>query len=496
MESPNPRPKNTVQILSHDLFPRPKPLPVKVLQFGTGILLRGLPGYFIDKANRQGIFNASIAVVKSTPGSADGFPEQDNLYTTLVKGMQDGVLVDEKFVNSAIASVTSANDHWPKILELAKNPGIQIIISNTTEVGIQYVEESIFQHPPQSFPAKLLGFLYERYRQTVQKPPLSEGVGGGRIAIIPTELIPDNGTKLKEIVQRLVAFNQLEEAFATWLGEHVFFCNSLVDRIVTNASPEMIQSLPYEDRLAIQTEPYRLWAIEGNDEVRQILSFAQADSGVVIAGNIEYYRERKLRLLNGTHTISVCLSFLRGFDTVYEMMRDTAMAAFVEQVAIHEIAPSIPVGEQADLHDFARDVLDRFRNPVMEHRLLNITLQATSKMRMRNVPTLLRHHAKFGGVPAKFAEGFAAYLLFMKSVKVEEGNFYGLRNKEFYQIRDDFAGYFHEVWQTHGNGFAGLAVEVCQNTKLWGEDLTQVPGFAEMVGEKLASLGASLAVAE
>ena len=474
-----------------------QPLPVKVLQFGTGILLRGLPGFFIDKANRQGIFNGSIAVVKSTPGSADGFPEQHNLYTTIVKGVQDGVLVDERFVNSAIASVTSANDHWPEILELAANPGIRIIISNTTEVGIQYVEESIFQHPPQSFPAKLLGFLYERYRQTVQKPPPSEGVGGGRsIAVIPTELIPDNGTKLKEIVQRLIRFNQLEEAFATWLGEHVFFCNSLVDRIVTNASPEMLQSLPYEDRLAIQTEPYRLWAIEGNDEVRQILSFAQADSGVVIAGNIEYYRERKLRLLNGTHTISVCLGFLRGFDTVYEMMRDTAMAAFVEQVAIHEIAPSIPVGEQASLRGFARDVLDRFRNPAMEHRLLNITLQATSKMRMRNVPTLLRYHAKFGGVPQKFAEGFAAYLLFMKAVKVEDGNFYGLRNKEFYRVRDDFAGYFHEVWQTHANDFPALALAVCQDTGLWGEDLTQISGFAETVGERLAALSASLAPAE
>ena len=473
-----------------------QPLPVKVLQFGTGILLRGLPGFFIDKANRQGIFNGSIAVVKSTPGGADGFPEQHNLYTTIVKGVQDGVLVDERFVNSAIASVTSANDHWPEILELAANPAIQVIISNTTEVGIQYVEESIFQHPPQSFPAKLLAFLHERHKNSVQKPPLSEGIGGGRIAVIPTELIPDNGTKLKEIVYRLVAFNQLEEAFATWLGEHVFFCNSLVDRIVTNASPEMLQSLPYQDRLAIQTEPYRLWAIEGDDAVRQILSFAQADEGVVITDNIEYYRERKLRLLNGTHTISVCLGFLRGFDTVYGMMRDTAMAAFVEQAAIHEIVPSIPVGEQAGLHDFARDVLDRFRNPFIEHLLLNITLQATSKMRMRNVPTLLRYHAKFGGVPAKFAEGFAAYLLFMKAVKVTDGQFYGERNKEFYPIRDDFAGYFHEVWQTYANDYPALALAVCQNTKLWGEDLTRIPGFAETVGHKLAALSASLAVAK
>ncbi len=486
-----------MQILSRNSVAHSNPLPVKVLQFGTGILLRGLPGFFIDKANRQGIFNGSIAVVKSTPGSADGFSEQDNLYTTIVKGVQDGVLADERFINSAISSVLSANDHWPKILELAKNPAIQTIISNTTEVGIQYVEESIFQHPPQSFPAKLLAFLYEKHKHSVQKPPPSEEVGGGRhVVVIPTELIPDNGTKLKEIVHRLVAFNRLEAAFATWLGEHVFFCNSLVDRIVTNASPEMRQSLPYQDRLAIQTEPYRLWAIEGGDAVRQILSFAQADNGVVITGNIEYYRERKLRLLNGAHTISVCLGFLRGFDTVYEMMRDAEMAAFLEKVMLDEIVPSIPVGEQADLRDFARDVLDRFRNPAMEHRLLNITLQATSKMRMRNVPTLLRHHAKFGGVPVKFAEGFAAYLLFMKAVKVEDGNFYGLRNQEFYPIRDDFAGYFYEVWQTHANDFPALALAVCQDAGLWGEDLTQIPGFAEMVGEKLASLSTSLAVAK
>src|SRR6266404_3835786 len=140
-------------------------LPEKVLQFGTGVLLRGLPDYFIDKANRQGIFNGRVVVIKSTAnGGAEEFGKQDNLYTLSVRGIENDKKIEEFIINSSISRVLSAKENWDVILQCAYNPELKIIISNTTEVGIMLVEDNIRFSPPDSFPGKLLSFLYERYK--------------------------------------------------------------------------------------------------------------------------------------------------------------------------------------------------------------------------------------------------------------------------------------------------------------------------------------------
>src|SRR5690349_847697 len=97
-------------------------LPEKVLQFGTGVLLRGLPDYFIDKANRQGVFNGRILVIKSTShGDTDGFNKQDGLYTHVIRGIEAGKKIEEVVINSSISRVLAANEDWDRILEAAHN---------------------------------------------------------------------------------------------------------------------------------------------------------------------------------------------------------------------------------------------------------------------------------------------------------------------------------------------------------------------------------------
>ena len=197
-------------------------LPEKVLQFGTGVLLRGLPDYFIDKANKQGIFNGRIVVVKSTDGGdAAAFEKQDGLYTICVRGIEGGNKHEENIVCSSISRVLSAKNEWNKILECAHNPQMKIIISNTTEVGIELVQDDIRRYPPVSFPGKLLAFLYERYKAFA-------GSRQSGMVIIPTELIVDNGKKLESIVTELAYLNALEESFIDWLETSNTFCNSLV----------------------------------------------------------------------------------------------------------------------------------------------------------------------------------------------------------------------------------------------------------------------------
>ena len=131
-----------IQKPGNDIFD----LPEKVLQFGTGVLLRGLPDYFIDKANKQNVFNGRVVVVKSTDtGGADAFDTQDGLYTICVQGLENGKQTEEIIINAAISRVLSAKTQWQAILDCAHNPEMNIIISNTTEVGITLVEESIHQ---------------------------------------------------------------------------------------------------------------------------------------------------------------------------------------------------------------------------------------------------------------------------------------------------------------------------------------------------------------
>jgi tagaturonate reductase len=457
-------------------------LPEKVLQFGTGVLLRGLPDYFIDNANRNGIFNGRIVVVKSTDsGGADAFDKQDNLYTLCVRGIEDGQKVEENIIASAISRVLSAKQQWQEILECATNSQLQIIISNTTEVGIQLVKESVTEGVPSSFPGKLLAVLYKRY-QTFN------GSAESGMVIIPTELITDNGKKLKAILLELAAYNQLEPVFISWLQQHNRFCNSLVDRIVpgkpaTDILAGFESELGYKDELLIMSEVYRLWAIEGDEKVKEVLSFAQADKGVIIADNIETFKELKLRLLNGTHTLSCGLAYLSGIVTVREGMENKALSAFISELMLNEIAPAIPYAlPENAAQDFGKQVLDRFRNPFIQHQWLSITMQYTSKLKMRTILVLQQYYKLFNNVPQHYALGFAAYLLFTKPVKKEGEKYYGSYNGVEYHINDDKAGYFYEQWQN--NTPEQVIANVLHNTELWDADLSTLAGFEEAVTEK------------
>ena len=456
-------------------------LPEKVLQFGTGVLLRGLPDYFIHKANSKGIFNGRIVVVKSTSkGDSSAFEKQDGLYTLCVRGLENGKKVEENIINSSISRVLSASEDWKQILECAHNPAMQVIVSNTTEVGIQLVNDDIRKHPPVSFPGKLLSFLYERYHAF-------NGSEESGMVIIPTELIPNNGKVLESIVLEQAHLNGLEDKFIEWLESYNHFCTSLVDRIVPGKpDADVLESLQnelgYKDDLLVMSEVYRLWAIEGDEKIKKVLSFAKADAGVVIEPDIDLYRELKLRLLNGTHTISCGLAFLAGCETVKQAMDDKVVSGFIADVQ-NEIIPAIPYEVDADVaKEFGGKVLDRFRNPHIKHQWIGITVQYSSKMKLRCIPVLAEHYKKFQNPPELFALGFAAYIYFMKPVKASNGKFYGELDGTEYPIQDDYADVFMKRWELKPEE---VVKEVLNDSEFWGESLNTFPGFYNAVTDKL-----------
>ncbi|MEP6683015.1 MAG: tagaturonate reductase [Parafilimonas sp.] len=387
-------------------------LPEKILQFGTGVLLRGLPDYFICKANRRNIFNGRIILVKSTnSGDATVFAKQDNLFVHVFKDVQQDKQQETFFINAAISKVLIAKDEWKKILNCAAQTELQIIISNTTEAGIVLDEtDNIHLDPPKSFPGKLLSFLHKRYTT------FNGNIDSGMV-IIPTELIVDNADKLKTVLIELAKINQLENDFIEWMITANDFCNSLVDRIVV--SNNQTKELEFcNDELSVRSERYGLWAIETSSQnTKKMLSFSLANDEIKITNNIQKFRKLKLSLLNATHSFLCALALLFHFKFVNESMRDKVFKQFMQQLMLDEILPCVVDDEisKQEAEDFTQTVIKRFSNPYIHHDWLAIATHYPEKIKERCVPLLLKYQKRFSKLPQKMILCFAAYFVYTKT---------------------------------------------------------------------------------
>jgi tagaturonate reductase len=458
-------------------------LPERAVQFGTGALLRGLVDAILDDANRRGDFGGRVVMVGSTGSGRDrAINEQGGLFTLVTQGLVDGAARRECRIVASVSRALAVSTQWDEVLRCAERSDLELVFSNTTEIGIVLDEKDAAGAPgalaPRSFPGKLTAFLLHRARSCAldaSKAPI----------VIPTELIEDNGTRLGEIVRTLAARWGASAAELAWLSR-VRFCNTLVDRIVPGTPGEPLAAelralLPYEDGMVTVCEPYRLLAIEGDEALRSRLGFAAADPGVIVAESIAPYRLRKVRLLNGAHTSFVSLALLAGCRTVREAVEHPALGGFLRRVLLDEIVPSVDVpGAQ----EFAHDVLARFANPFLEHQLWDITLQGTTKMRVRVVPSILDFARASGEAPQALALGFAGYLAFQR------GEMHERRRAAGDTVPTDEAV---APIRTRGralgdgtNAIPALVDAVCGDAELWGTDLRAVPGFAEAVAGHLA----------
>ncbi|MEP6618036.1 MAG: tagaturonate reductase [bacterium] len=454
-------------------------LPELAVQFGTGALLRGFLDDFLHRANLAGKFGGRVVMIGSTGSARDrSIREQDGLYTLVVEGIERGERVQECRIIGSVSRACSASDDWEQVLELARAPQLQYVFSNTTEVGIVADDVSgVHDAPPKSFPAKLTRFLWER-AATFQFGAESA------LVVIPCELIENNGARLKEIVLAIATRWNLGADFSRWVNAHITFCNTLVDRIVPGAPRDgqrerIAGMLGYEDALVTCCEPYRLFAIEGDTALRKKLTWAEVDDAIIVAPDISPYRTRKVRLLNGAHSLLVSASLLMGFEIVRDAVNDSRIARLVRAAMFDEIAPTLGV-EGAD--EFAEAVLDRFRNPFIDHALIDITLQATMKMRVRIVPSVQQYMAVHGTVPQSLAFGFATFLLFMQGRIQDERRAQGLSVPS-----DEQGERLRSLWAAvpAGAPVREFVLEVCRDNALWGTDLTSLPGFCDAVVDHL-----------
>lgn len=446
-----------------------KKLPVRVVQFGEGNFLRAFVNYIIDKLNKEAGFNAGVAVIQPLPsGLVNVLNQQDGLYTLFMKGIRNGKEIEENEVISCIQQGIDPYKYYDKYLKLAEEESLEFIISNTTEAGIAFDENDTLQGTPHnSFPAKLTALLYRRFQHFGGAPEKG-------LTILPCELINNNADTLKKIILKYADLWDLEEGFINWVKNHNSFHNTLVDRIVPGYPAENIviyqKELPFEDKLIVVAEIFLLWVIEGDEELKAKVPFDQIDENILIVKDLQPYRTRKVRILNGAHTTMVPFSLMYGNKTVKETLDDQFTGSFVKDAIFEEIIPTLSLPEE-ELNLFAEEVLDRFRNPFLEHKLASIALNSVSKFKVRVLPSLLVYQQEKEKLPVKLTFALACLLRFYGS----------LWNGRRLPVKDDekVVSALKDIWRA--SDYNQVSIKALSNNEFWDQDLSKINGLVEAV---------------
>lgn len=468
-----------------------RPLTEKILQFGEGNFLRAFVDYMVDELNLNNLFNGSITVVQPIPdGMVDTVNNQDGLYTLLTRGIVNGNEVCEKRIITSVTKGINIYTEFEKYMQTIKNPDLRFIVSNTTEAGIVYRDGDKFDDtPPVSFPAKVAVMLFERYK-------IFNGDESKGFVFIPCELIDNNGSELKKIVLRYAEEWNLGIDFIEWVNSANYFTNTLVDRIVTgypkDEISELTEQLGYVDNLLDTCEHFHFWVIEGPKKFAEELPFDKIGLNVVWTDDALPYKTRKVRILNGAHTMSVLAAYMAGKNTVGEIMADKNFYTYIQKGLFEEVIPTLDLNYD-DLEAFANAVFDRFANPYIKHYLLSIALNSVSKYKVRVLPSILEYIKRKGALPKILTFSFAALINFYRGTEIQDGTLIGCRNGEEYKIKDDLnvLETFKSLWANCNmtNEAIDLLVrEVCGNINFWETDLNNLSGFAESVSALLSDI--------
>ena len=454
--------------------------PEKILQFGEGNFLRAFVDYWFDICNEKAGWNGKAVLVQPiAQGLARQINEQEGLYTLYLRGSENGEKVNRKRVISSVSRCLNPYEKadYDAMMAVAASDDLEYIISNTTEAGIAYDPACQKDDcPPSSFPAKLTQVLYHRWK-----------AGKKPVVILSCELIDNNGRELEKCVKQYIDQWGLEAEFAIWCGTCTF-CSTLVDRIVPGRIrdaaevAQLTEENGYEDALIDVGEVFGVWNIEGPAWLAEQLPFQKAGVNCIVVPDVTPYKKRKVRILNGAHTGFVLGAYLAGFDIVRDCMHNDTIRGYMNRMLHEEVIPTLPL-DKADLEQFASAVVDRFNNPFINHELLSISLNSTSKWKARNMPSFLEYYQETGKLPTCLTTSLAAYIAFYSSdlqALTDDGLVARRPKGNEYTIHDDrWALEFY--WAHRGDDAATLTEAVLSNEQMWDQDITKIPGLAAEV---------------
>ena len=449
---------------------------IKIMQYGEGNFLRTFVDAYFDTLNEEG-GNYSVNIVKPiTFGTLERFEKQNNQYNIVLRGVAEGSAVEKVRKINVLDKVIDPFANMDEYMALAVDDELKIIVSNTTEAGICYNgADTMDGFETVTYPAKLTKFLYARFQ-----------AGKKGLYLMPVELIDNNADELKKCVDKYIELWNLPTAFKTWNDTQNFYCNTLVDRIVSGyprdeqTKAHLTELIGEQDELMSIGEPFGLWAVEDKGNIAEYIKEGVHNIEVVLTKNIGYYKKRKVRVLNGSHTNLVPAGLMLGAVTVYDCMVDEKLSAFVENTLKDEIIPYVS-NDVAATTAFANSVKDRFMNPFLNHQLVSISLNSISKWRARVLPSFKDYYAEHGVIAPNLTIGFSYLMALYASMQNVGGRYEVKLQNRIIELKDDlpYLEYF-----ANGNSVEAFMADEA----VWGEDLTKYAGFAQAVCENMQKI--------
>ncbi len=453
----------TMELISKKLFDKPQ-RKIKIMQFGEGNFLRAFVEWIIQDLNDKGAISSDVVLVQPMPfGRVKELAEQDGLYTLRLEGIDGGKKVKNSQVINVVGDCVNPFAEYEKFLAYGESEDLEVIISNTTEAGIAVdPTDTDFSVCPKSYPGKLLALLKRRYDKF-------KGAKDKGLAIIPCELIDNNGDELYRCLTELAKINKMDRKFIDWMQNCNHFTSTLVDRIVPgyprNEIEEIQKETGYIDNNVVKGEIFHLWVLKKEAHVQKVLPADSTGLNVIFADDIKPYKQRKVKILNGSHTAMVPVAYLCGIDTVGEAVNDPVIGKFVREFVFEEVNPTIDL-PQDQMTAFANSVIERYQNPFIRHELMSIALNSTTKFKTRLLPTLLDYVKIKGELPKRLVFAFAALVTFHK----------GKRGDEDIKLADDpqYLAKWKELWDGFDGDYNKLAKEVLSWVEAWDMDMNTI----------------------
>ena len=469
-----------MELLNKNLLKNPAPArKIKIMQFGEGNFLRAFVEWILQDLNDKGAIDAGVVVVQPMPfGRVKELKDQDGLYTLRLEGIDGGKKVKKSRIINVIGDCLNPFTEYEKYLKYGESEDLQVIISNTTEAGIAVdPADTDFSECPKSYPGKLLALLKRRYDHF-------KGDKNKGLCIIPCELIDDNGDELYRCLTELAHINKMDAAFIEWLQTANHFTSTLVDRIVPgyprNEIEEIQKETGYLDNNVVKGEIFHLWVLKKEPKIQAVLPADKTGLNVIFADDIHPYKQRKVKILNGSHTAMVPVAYLAGIDTVGEAVSDPVIGKFVRDFIFEEVNPTIALPKD-EMTAFANSVIERYQNPYIRHELMSIALNSTTKFKTRLLPTLTDYVKIKGELPKHLLFAFAALVEFHK----------GKRGKEDIKLADDpaYLAHWKQLWANFNGDYKKLAKDVLGWKEAWDSDMNAIhPDICAVVAKYLEAM--------
>ncbi len=465
-----------MEVISDRMFRRPS-RKIRVMQFGEGNFLRGFADWVLQKLNDDGAMDAGVVAVQPREGTGiESLKSQDGLYTLRLEGRDDTYVTKWSRVMDVIEDCLDPYEEYERFLAYGDSEDLEVVISNTTERGIVLDEKDTdFEKCPTSFPGKLLALLERRYTKF-------EGKGHG-LAIIPCELVYDNGDVLRDCLIKLAEKRGMDEKFIKWMTEENHFTSTVADRIIAGYPADEIAAIQeetgYIDNCVVKGEYYLSWVLKKEPFVENVFPAELSGLNVQYVDDVKPYQVKKERMLNGAHTAIAAVAYMCGMDDVFGAMTDPDIESLATEI-VDEAAETVGADEQ-ETKKYADEVMLRLCNPYIKHSLSAINSNCTEKFAIRLQPVIEDYVAAKGAVPKAAVFALAALATYCK----------GVRGKEKIELRDDekVLSKWADIWTKHEKNWNDIAKAILGWKAVWGKDLSTVsPDLKKALAEYLEDI--------